>query len=122
MVAGDGGEPALPRLAGVRGPGLRACRREGRQNRKIVSISGGAKGKPMKIKAIFQIEGESDVEKMIEGEDNREIWNRLIAEVSEFFPECNRDEVKLEKKVPEPVFVAKKEEGEVLCHVRCEQV
>lgn len=76
----------------------------------------------MKIKATFHIEGESDVEKVIEGRDNQEIWNRLITEVSEFFPESDKDKMKLEKKMPEPVFMAKNEEGEVLCHVRCEQI
>jgi hypothetical protein len=76
----------------------------------------------MKIKATFQIEGRSDVERTIEGKDNREIWDQLIAEVSKSFPECDKDKVKLEKKMPEPVFMAKNEEGEVLCHIRCEQL
>ena len=76
----------------------------------------------MKIKATFQIEGESDVEKVIEGEDNQEIWNRLISQVSKFFPECDKEKIELEKKMPNPVFMAKNEEGEVLCHVLCEQI
>ena len=76
----------------------------------------------MKIKATFQIEGESDVEKVIEGKDNEEIWNQLISEVSKLFPECDKDEMKLEKKMPQPVFMAKNEEGDVLCHVLCEQI
>lgn len=76
----------------------------------------------MKIKATFQIEGKSDVEKVLEGEDNREIWNLLVSEVSKFFPDHDENKIALEKKMPDPVFMAKNEKGEVLCHVLCEQI
>jgi hypothetical protein len=76
----------------------------------------------MKIKATFQVQGKADVEKAIEGEDGQAIWNSLISEVAELFPACDKNKIQLEKKVPDPVFIAKDEEGEVLCQVLCEQL
>ena len=76
----------------------------------------------MKINAIFQIPGRTDVEKVIEGEDNEEIWNSLISEVSTTFPECDKNEITLEKKMPDPIFVARNGEEETLCEVVCEPI
>ena len=80
----------------------------------------------MKIKVTLQDHGKADVEnvieKVIEGEDGQAIWNSMIYEVAEFFPEHDRNTITLEKKVPDPIFIARSEEGEILCHVLCEQI
>jgi hypothetical protein len=76
----------------------------------------------MKIKATFQIEGRVDFEKVIEGEDNQEIWNSLISELSTLFPECDKNEITLEKKMPDPIFVARNGAEETLCEVVCEPI
>ena len=76
----------------------------------------------MKIRATIQAQGKADVEKVIEGEDGQAIWNSLVSEVAEIFPAYDRNKIKLEKKVPDPVFIAKNEEGEVLCQVLCKQL
>ena len=75
----------------------------------------------MQIKATFQIQGKPDLEKVIEGTENQEIWNVIISEVSTLFPECDKDEIELEKQMPNPIFTAKNGRGEVLCQVVCEQ-
>jgi len=75
----------------------------------------------MQIKATFQIQGKPDLEKVIEGTDNQEIWNSIVSEVLVLFPECDKDEIELEKQMPNPIFVAKNGQGEVLCRVVCEQ-
>lgn len=74
----------------------------------------------MKIRARFQIEGKEEVEKVIEGTDGQAIWKLIISEVCRFFPEHDPSEIKLEKKIPNPVFVARNASGDVLCHVVCE--
>jgi hypothetical protein len=79
-------------------------------------------GNEMKIKATLQIQGKADVAKVVEGEDGQTIWNLLILEVAELFPEYDKNKITLEKKVPDPVFIARSEEGEVLCQVRCEPI
>ena len=80
----------------------------------------------MKIKVTLQDHGKADVEnvieKVIEGEDGQAIWNSLIFEVAELFPEYDKNKITLEKKVPDPVFIARSEEGEILCQVRCEPI
>ena len=76
----------------------------------------------MKIKATLQIQGKADVAKVVEGEDGQAIWNSLILEVAELFPEHDKNKITLEKKVPNPVFIARSEEGEILCQVRCEPI
>ena len=76
----------------------------------------------MKIKATLQIEGKADVAKVVEGDDGQAIWNLLISEVAEVFPEYDKNKITLEKKVPDPVFIARSEEGEILCQVRCEPI
>ena len=80
----------------------------------------------MKIKITLQDPGKKDaenlIEKVIEGEDGQAIWNSIIYEVAEFFPEHDRNTITLEKKVPDPIFIARNEAGEILCHVLCEQI
>ena len=76
----------------------------------------------MKIKATLQVQGKADVAKVVEGEDGQAIWNLLIFEVAELFPEYDKNNITLEKKVPDPVFIARAEEGEILCQVRCEPI
>jgi len=80
----------------------------------------------MKIKVTLQDQGKADVvnliEKVIEGEDGQAIWNSMIYEVAELFPEHDKNKITLEKKIPDPIFVARNEEGEILCHVLCEQI
>lgn len=75
----------------------------------------------MQIKATFQIQGKPDLEKVIEGTDNQEIWNSIIAELSALFPECDKEEIEMEKQMPNPIFVARNGQGEELCQVVCEQ-
>jgi hypothetical protein len=77
--------------------------------------------KDMQIKATFQIEGRPDLEKVIEGQDSQEVWNAIISEVSTLFPECDKDKIELQKQMPNPIFMAKDERGDVLCQVVCEQ-
>jgi len=74
----------------------------------------------MQIKATFQIEGRPELEKVIEGTDNQAIWNSILAEVSALFPECAKEEIELEKQMPNPIFVARNGQGEELCRVVCE--
>jgi hypothetical protein len=74
----------------------------------------------MRVKVKFQIQGNPDLEKVIEGEGNQEIWNSIIAEVSTLFPECDKSKIELEKQMPDPIFLAKNERGEVLCEIVCE--
>ena len=80
----------------------------------------------MKIRITLQDQGKADVEnlieKVIEGEDGQAIWNSIIFEVAKLFPEYDKNTITLEKKVPDPIFIARNEEGEILCHVRCEQI
>ena len=74
----------------------------------------------MQLKVTFQIQGNPGPEKVIEGEDNQEIWNSIISEVSTLFPECDKSKIELEKQMPNPIFLAKNERGEVLCEIVCE--
>jgi hypothetical protein len=74
----------------------------------------------MQVKVKFQIQGNPDLEKVIEGEGNQEIWNSIISEVSTLFPECDKSKFELEKQMPDPIFLAKNERGEVLCEIVCE--
>ena len=74
----------------------------------------------MRFKVKFQIQGNPDLEKVIEGEGNQDIWNSIIAEVSTLFPECDKSKIELEKQIPNPIFLAKNERGEVLCQIVCE--
>ena len=80
----------------------------------------------MKIKVTLQDPGKEDaenlIEKVIEGEDGQAIWNLMIFEVAELFPQYDKNTITLEKKVPDPIFIARNEEGEILCHVLCEQL
>jgi len=80
----------------------------------------------MRIKVTLQDPGKEDaenlIEKVIEGEDGQAIWNLMIFEVAELFPQHDKNTITLEKKVPDPIFIAKSEEGEILCHVLCEQL
>jgi hypothetical protein len=74
----------------------------------------------MQLKATSKIQGNPDLEKVIEGEGNQEIWNSIISEVSTLFPECDKNKIELEKQMPNPIFLAKNERGEVLCEIVCE--
>ena len=75
----------------------------------------------MKIKATLQIQGKADVAKVVEADDGQAIWSLLISEVAEAFPEYDKNKITLEKKVPDPIFIARNEEGEILCEIRCEE-
>ena len=79
----------------------------------------------MKIKITLQDQGKADVEnlieKVIEGEDGQAIWNSMIYEVAELFTEYDKNKITLEKKVPDPIFIAISEEGEIRCEIRCEE-
>ena len=61
------------------------------------------------------------IEKVIEEGDGQAIWNALISEVAGLFPEYDKNKITLEKKVPDPIFIARNEEGELLCEIRREE-
>jgi hypothetical protein len=76
--------------------------------------------KDMQLKATFQIQGNPGLEKVIKGNNNQEIWNSIISEVSTLFPECDESKIELEKQQPNPIFLAKNEQGDVLCKIVCD--